>query len=156
MHQRQRSAVDPVPGVFDATYSTHAGYVGPGLAFGRFIELQAIQLICVTPIEDGQCRLWQVGMIKSRSGAVDADARAMREGISAMFGNGLMTDAEVWRAKRPAIQIMQLPGDGPFRQSRVWYSQFYNPRAMADAIVARVAGVHTAKGWPPYTAEAAE
>jgi 3-ketosteroid 9alpha-monooxygenase subunit A len=52
---------------------------------------------------------------------------------------------------------MQLPGDGPFRQSRVWYSQFYNPRAKTNEIVARVAGVHYSKNWPPYTpAEAAE
>jgi 3-ketosteroid 9alpha-monooxygenase subunit A len=159
MHQRQRSAVEPIPGVFDETYSTHAGYVGPGTAFGRFVEMNAIQLICVTPIEDGTCRLWQTGMIRSRSpgGAIDDDARAMRDQISAMFGNGLMTDAEVWKFKRPAINVMQLPGDGPFRQSRVWYSQFYNPRARAAEIVARVAGVHTAKGWTPFTqAEAAE
>jgi 3-ketosteroid 9alpha-monooxygenase subunit A len=156
MHQRQRSAVEPMAGVFDATYSTHAGYVGPGIAFGRFIELEAIQLICVTPIEDGQCRLWQVGMVKSRNGVVDEEARAMRENISHMFGNGLMTDAEVWKFKKPAIHPMQLASDGPFRQSRIWYSQFYNPRARAPEIVARVAGTHHARGWPPFTAEAAE
>jgi hypothetical protein len=59
------------------------------------------------------------------------------------------------RFKRPAINIMQLPGDGPFRQSRVRYSRFCNPRAKSEAIVARVAGIHTAKGWPAFTAEAA-
>ena len=53
MHQRQRSAVDPIPGVFDETYSTLSGYVGPGFAFGRFVELHGLQLILVTPIEDG-------------------------------------------------------------------------------------------------------
>jgi 3-ketosteroid 9alpha-monooxygenase subunit A len=67
-----------------------------------------------------------------------------------------MTDAEVWKFKRPALIPMQLPGDGPFRQSRVWYSQFYNPRARAGEIVGRVAGVHYSKNWPPFTAEAAE
>ena len=153
MHQRQRSAVEPVPGVFDETYSTLAGYDGPGTAFGRFLEMEAAQLICVTPIEDGTCRLWQAGMIRSRSEgrAIDDAARAMRDQIGAMFGKGLMTDAEVWRFKRPALQIMQLPGDGPFRQSRVWYSQFYNPRAKAGEIAARVAGVHRSKHWPPFT-----
>jgi 3-ketosteroid 9alpha-monooxygenase subunit A len=158
MHQRQRSAVEPMPGVFDETYSTLAGYVGPGIAFGRFQEMHAIQLICVTPIEDGTCRLWQTGMIKSRSagGAVDDEARSMRDQISAMFGNGLMTDAEVWATKRPALTVMQLPSDGPFGQSRIWYSQFYNPRAKAAQIVKRVEGTHYARGWPPFTAQAAE
>ena len=51
-------------------------------------------------------------------------------------------------------------GLGPFSFPRGWLSQFYNPRAKAAEIVARVAGTHYAKGWPPFTpfsqAEAAE
>ena len=84
-------------------------------------------------------------------GAVCDAARAMRNQFSAMFGKGLMADAEVWRFKRSALPIMQLPGDGPFRQSRVWYSQFYNPRAKAAEIIARVAGTHRSKHWPQLT-----
>lgn len=156
MHQRESAAVVQQDTVFGATLTTLAGYVGPGVAFGRFVELNAIQLICVTPIEDGTCRLWQTAMVRSPSGEPDAAGRAMRDALSDQFGEGLMRDAEVWRMKRPAIHVMQLPGDGPFRQSRTWYSQFYNPRAKADAIVARVAGVHTSKNWPPFTAVAAE
>ena len=152
MHQRQRSAVeDLTSGLFDQTYSTLAGYVGPGIAFGRFQEMGAMQIICVTPIEDGTCRLWQTAMIKSRSGHIDEEARKMRDNVSALFGHGLMRDGEVWKHKRPAIHIMQLPSDGPFRQSRIWYSQFFNPRARAAEIVAQVAGIHYAKGWPPFT-----
>jgi 3-ketosteroid 9alpha-monooxygenase subunit A len=51
---------------------------------------------------------------------------------------------------------MQMPGDGPFLQSRTWYSQFFNPRAEAAGIVGRVTGKHYAKGMPPFSAEAAE
>ncbi len=153
MHQRQRSRVDDQSsGMFGDTYATLSGYVGPGIAFGRFVEMQAVQLICVTPIEDGTCRLWQTAAIRAPSGTVDDAARAVRDKVSAMFGNGLMRDGEVWAAKRPALSIMQLPSDGPFRQSRTWYSQFYNPRARADEIVGQVAGTHYAKGWPPFTA----
>ena len=156
MHQHQRSAVagssaSGSPELFGATYSTLAGYVGPGIAFGRFQEMGAVQIICVTPIEDGTCRLWQAAMVRSRSGVVDEPARQMRAGVSAMFGGGLMRDGEVWKVKRPALHIIQLPSDGPFRQSRTWYSQFYNPRERAKEIVGRVAGVHTVKGWPPFT-----
>lgn len=158
MHQRQRSRVeDNSSGMFDATYAALAGYVGPGIAFGKFVEMNAIQLICVTPIEDGTCRLWQTAAIRAPAGTVDAEARAVRDKVSAMFGNGLMRDGEIWANKRPALHIMQLPSDGPFRQSRTWYSQFYNPRAKAAGIVAQVAGTHYAKGWPPFTpAEMAE
>ena len=155
MHQRQRSAVE-AGGLFDDTYSTLAGYVGPGIAFGLFQEMHAIQLICVTPIDDGTCRLWQTAMIRSRSGAVDDEARAMREGVSHMFGEGLLRDGEVWATKRPAITPMQIPADGPIGQSRIWYSQFYNPRARTAEIVRRVEGTHYARGWPPFTAQAAE
>jgi 3-ketosteroid 9alpha-monooxygenase subunit A len=158
MHQRQRSRVDDQSsGLFGDTYATISGYVGPGIAFGRFVEMNAIQLICVTPIEDGTCRLWQTAMIRSPSGEVDDTARAMQTKASALFGNGLLRDGEIWRSKRAALSIMQLPSDGPFRQSRTWYSQFYNPRRMAAEIVGQVAGKHFAKGWPPFTpAEMAE
>lgn len=152
MHQRQRSRVDDnSSGLFGQTYSTIAGYVGPGIAFGRFLEMGAAQIICVTPIDDGTCRAWQTAMVKSPSGVVDDAARAMRDKASALFGDGLLRDGEVWAVKKPALHIMQLPSDGPFRQSRTWYSQFFNPRAKAAEIVGRVAGTHYAKGWPPFT-----
>ena len=81
----------------------------------------------------------------------------MQMGVSKLFGEGLMRDGEIWAMKKPALKPMQLTSDGPFGQSRIWLSQFYNPRAQAAEIVARVAGTHYAKGWPPFTqAEAAE
>jgi 3-ketosteroid 9alpha-monooxygenase subunit A len=52
--------------------------------------------------------------------------------------------------------VMQVPTDGPFRQSRVWYSQFYNPRAKAKEILARVHGMHTVRGMPAFPKAAAE
>ena len=152
MHQRQRSTVEHnSSGQFGPTYSTLAGYVGPGIAFGKFQEMGAVQIICVTPIEDGTCRLWQTAMTKSRTGAIDDAARQMRTEVSRMFGNGLLRDGEIWKAKRPAIHILQLSSDGPFHQSRTWYSQFHHPRSKAAGIVGRIAGTHYAKGWPPFT-----
>src|SRR3546814_14954230 len=35
----------------------------------------------------------------------------------------------------------QVPGDGPFRRYRQWYSQFYMPRAQTKAIQAGANGV---------------
>lgn len=155
LHQRQSSATAGVPDLMGPSLTTLAGYVGPGIAFGRFVELQALQLICVTPIEDGTCRLWQTALVTPPAGMDSAAGRQFRDALSRQFGEGLMRDAEVWRMKKPALHVMQLPSDGPFRQSRVWYSQFYNPREKAAEIVRRVAGKHYAKGMPPFESAAA-
>jgi 3-ketosteroid 9alpha-monooxygenase subunit A len=158
LHQREASLpVDSDTDIGDQL-TTLAGYVGPGIAFGRFLELDAAQIICVTPIDDGSCRLWSSAMVKRREGMDDQSAQLFREGLSRQLGEGLKRDGEIWATKRPAFQIMQMPGDGPFRQSRVWYSQFFNPRAKAGEIVSRVAGKHYAKGILAFTqhTEAAE
>lgn len=153
MHQRQTGNTEPDDRgeLFAATLTTLAGYVGPGIAFGHFQELNASQIICVTPIDDGTCRLWQEALMKIPDGMTAEQAEGVRQQLSHSFGTGLMRDGEVWATKQPAINIMQMPGDGPFRQSRTWYSQFYNPRAKAPEIVGRVAGIHTAKGMPGFT-----
>lgn len=157
LHQRQSSAAEGDTGLIGPSLTTLAGYVGPGVAFGRFVELQAAEIICVTPIDDGTCRLWQTAMVKPPKAIPEDQRQAYRDALSSQFGQGLMSDAEVWRTKRPALHVMQLPSDGPFRQTRIWYSQFFNPREKAAEIVARVAGTHTAKGMPAFTqAEAAE
>jgi 3-ketosteroid 9alpha-monooxygenase subunit A len=40
----------------------------------------------------------------------------------------------VWQYKRPALKIMQLKTDGPFRTGRKWYSQFYASPEEAEKI----------------------
>lgn len=154
LHQRETMATgDWDEGVTDLAghrMTTITTYFGPGAATGRFIELDAIQLICHTPIDDGTCRLWQASMLKSRSGVADDEARDNQDKLNRNLAHGLIRDAEVWKHKRPALRIMQLPTDGPFLQSRMWYSQFYNPRARAAEIVKRVEGRHFAKGTPNW------
>lgn len=152
LHQRQTGVTDEAgDSIYAATLTTLAGYVGPGIAFGHFVELNAKQIICATPLEDGTCRLWQAVMMKIPAGLSAERAEAARLRLSDSVGNGLMRDGEVWAVKKPALQIMQMPGDGPFRQSRIWYSQFYNPRAKTEEIVNRIAGKHYAKGMPPFS-----
>ena len=151
MHQRESSIPAKAETTIGGRMTTQAGYVGPGIAFGRFLELNATQIICVTPIDDGTCRLWQAGTVKPPAGLTGDAAKQYRDRLSRLFGEGLMRDGEVWKTKRPALQIMQLPGDGPFRQSRIWYSQFFHPRARAAEIVGRIAGTHYARGVAPFT-----
>ena len=49
-------------------------------------------------------------------------------------------DFEIWGNKRPCINPMMVKGDGPFDKLRIWYKQFYNPRARAGEFQARVNG----------------
>jgi 3-ketosteroid 9alpha-monooxygenase subunit A len=154
LHQRHWAAIDASgDGMFGSRMTAFAGYVGPGIAFGHFVEIAARQIMCITPIDDGSCRLWQTAMMKRPASSSPEQAEDARHRLSDVLGKGLLRDGEIWRAKKPALDIMQMPGDGPFRQSRMWYSQFYNPRAKAAEIVARVAGRHLARGMPAFTAE---
>jgi 3-ketosteroid 9alpha-monooxygenase subunit A len=41
---------------------------------------------------------------------------------------------------------MMVKGDGPFDKLRIWYKQFYNPRARAGEYQARVNGHYTTRG----------
>ncbi|TAL00843.1 MAG: (2Fe-2S)-binding protein [Rhodospirillaceae bacterium] len=136
--------------------TTVSRYTGPGLLTGHFLEAGAAQLIAHTPIDDGVTRLWQCALMKSAKPVIDDEVVATARNFNKMMCYGLLQDAEIWATKRPALQVMQIPTDGPFGQSRIWYSQFYNPRAKAPNIVARVQGVHHVKGMPSAPKIAAE
>lgn len=131
--------------------TTVNAYIGPGLNAARFLEANAAQLIATTPIDDGSARLWQCAMIKRPAGLSDEQANQALASFNQNMIKGLgIEDAEIWTNKRAAIQIMQLPTDGPFRQARTWYSQFFNPRARAAEILSRVSGVHRVRGVPAF------
>ena len=67
-----------------------------------------------------------------------AIARAYHESGLAAFSQ----DFELWQHKEAALNILQIPDDGPFHKGRIWYRQFYNPRDKAAEIQARVNGSH--------------
>lgn len=135
--------------------ATTNNYVGPGINFARFVEpdnpenTTAVQIIATTPIDDGSARLWQCSMIKRPLGASDEQAAEQMAYFNQAVCHGLGTeDGEIWANKKPAIAVLQMPTDGPFRAGRIWYSQFFNPRHMADAIIEAVTGLHHVPGIP--------
>ncbi|MEE3751432.1 Rieske 2Fe-2S domain-containing protein [Mycobacterium intracellulare] len=134
--------------------TTENGYVGPGLNLARFVELNAVQLIATTPVDDGTARLWQCALVKRPDGITDDQAEELLAGINRGFAYGLGTqDGEVWANKKAATKIMQMPTDGPFRAGRTWYSQFFNPREKAQEILRPVSGMHHVRGVPGFTVE---
>jgi 3-ketosteroid 9alpha-monooxygenase subunit A len=137
--------------------TTVTNYTGPGLVTGRFFEAQGAQLIAATPIDDGSARLWQCAMVKPRKGMSSEAAQQFLLDFNKNMYKGLgLEDGEIWANKRAATQILQLPTDGPFKQARVWYSQFFNPRSKAEQILERVKGMHFVRGVPGFAQMAAE
>jgi 3-ketosteroid 9alpha-monooxygenase subunit A len=132
--------------------STINRYHGPGLNAARYLQAKAVQLIAVTPIDDGSARLWQCAMMARPPNVSDEVAHRIWSNFNANMIKGLgHDDGEIWANKRPALNIMQIPADGPFWQARLWYSQFFNRRAHAVSILKRIQGVHHVRGVAPFT-----
>lgn len=133
-------------GGFHQTYNcfltTTTWYTGPGILLSKqqFGEVLTYELIAHTPVEDGESKVWHGAL--TRAGNIPptqediAAARQVQAGALAAFA----ADFDVWRHKRPAIRIMQLRKDGPFRTLRKWYAQFYDERAKAGEYHAQVNG----------------
>lgn len=134
---------------------TDTYYTGPGILFSRFIGLGSIMYITHTPIDDGRVQAWHALLVKAPNSPPSeqdvANARTAQEYSRAAFAQ----DFEIWANKRPCLQVLQLPTDGPFNKIRGWYSQFYNKRADAPDIQARMNGTYTVRDMPSENSEAA-
>jgi 3-ketosteroid 9alpha-monooxygenase subunit A len=123
---------------------TTTWYTGPGILLSKqvFAGNEIFELIANTPVDDGVVKCWHGCLFKGSAGdATDADRAAQKEaqaGALQAFG----ADFNVWKYKRPAIKIMQLKTDGPFRIGRKWYSQFYDTPDGANATRAEINGIH--------------
>ena len=122
---------------------TDTFYTGPAILNSRLTGLyDAIMLIANTPVEDGRIKVWHGLMVKSENGiATQADVKQARE-FQESSRLAFLQDFEVWEAKAPIFQIMQIRSDGPFNKIREWYRQFYNPREEAAARQAKVNGTY--------------
>lgn len=123
-------------------------YTGPGLLMSRMDSgyYNSIMLVAHTPIEDGSVHAWHALTVQPPNfppteedlGAVAAYQEASRA--------ALYQDFDVWANKKPCLQPMQVIGDGPFNKTRIWYKQFYNPRAEAKTYQEAVNGTYPTKG----------
>ena len=97
-------------------------------------------------MDDGVSKCFHACLFKGQAApASDADREAARQaqaGALEAFG----ADFNVWQNKRPAIKIMQLKTDGPFRTNRKWYSQFYAKPDEVASIREEVNGFMTVPG----------
>jgi 3-ketosteroid 9alpha-monooxygenase subunit A len=126
---------------------TDTTYHGPGFLLSHMLgRYPSIIFIANTPVDDGVTRAWHALLVKSpHAVAMQEDvvvARAFQEASRAAFAQ----DFEAWANKRPALTILQTNADGPFNLERIWYKQFFNPRAKRGEYRKRVEGIHRSKG----------
>ncbi|AGH50596.1 MULTISPECIES: Rieske 2Fe-2S domain-containing protein [Sphingomonadales] len=126
---------------------TDTWYTGPGILISQMAgQFPSIILITHTPVDDGVVKVWH-GLLVKVAGAVPSEeeigmARAYQQASCDAFSQ----DFEVWANKRPCFNPMAVLGDGPIGKLRIWYRQFYNPRARAQEFRARVNGTIITRG----------
>jgi len=116
-------------------------YTGPGILQSVMIgEFPSWMLIAHTPIDDGVVKVWYGLMVKVANAMPTDQDRALAAGYEKAGVDAFAQDFEIWAHKRPCINPLVVKGDGPFAKLRIWYKQFYNPRARAGEYQARVDG----------------
>jgi 3-ketosteroid 9alpha-monooxygenase subunit A len=120
---------------------TDTTYHGPGFLLSKMVGMgESIIFIAHTSVDEGVIKVWHALLVKSAHDIPTesdvAEARVYQEASRLAFAQ----DFEVWANKRPAINILQVPGDGPFHKARIWYRQFYNPRARKHEFLKQVEG----------------
>ena len=136
--------------------TTDTTYNGPGFLLSYMLGMgESIIFIGHTMVDDGIIKVWHGLLVKSANAvATEADvaaARLYQEASRVAFAQ----DFDVWANKRPALQILQVPGDGPFHKARIWYKQFYNQRARKQEFLKQVEGLqHRVVGMPSRLEEA--
>ncbi|MBC7491495.1 MAG: aromatic ring-hydroxylating dioxygenase subunit alpha [Novosphingobium sp.] len=132
-------------------------YTGPGILQSIMVgELPSLMLIAHTPIDDGLIKVWYGLMVKTANEVPTAEDVASAKGYEKAGVYAFAQDFEIWSNKRPCINPLMVRGDGPFDKLRVWYRQFYNPRARAGEFHARVNGHYVTRGTTeaPWTSAA--
>lgn len=98
-------------------------------------------------------KVWHALLVRSPGGnetATQTDTIAARQFQQAAL-TAFAQDFEVWTNKGPCLNGLFIPSDGPFMKARIWYKQFYNPRAMKQEFLDQCEGYYVPKGAVPYT-----
>lgn len=122
-------------------------YTGPGILQSRMVgQYPSLMFICHTPVDDGVVKVWHGLMVKTETTREDPAAVEMARMFQESSCKSFAQDFEIWANKRACINPMVVQGDGPFGKVRIWYKQFYNPRARAQEFQSRVNGSVVTKG----------
>lgn len=103
-------------------------YTGPGILLSKqsFGDVLTYELIANTPVEDGKVKVWHAALAKAAHDEPTEQDVAMAREIQAGALEAFSSDFSIWEHKAPAIRVLQQRRDGPFRELRKWYQQFYD------------------------------
>lgn len=130
----------------DGVLETHTWYTGPGILQSKMNGgLPSLMFIAHTPIEDGSIRVWHGLSVQMGDGSrpLTDEERAAAFEYQEASRLAFAQDVEIWANKRPCVNPLAIPADGPVGKVRIWYKQFYNPRDRAGDFQDRVNGVVT-------------
>lgn len=131
---------------------TEAIYNGPSVLITRMSGMyDSYIFIAHTPVENGSSHVWHALLVKTaKGGAATDEDRAGAKMFSDLSLAAFAQDFEVWKHKRPCFNGMFVQGDGAFRKQRLWYKQFYNPRAQKQEFLKQVEGIHVPRGMQAF------
>ena len=137
-----------------AILHTDTTYHGPGVLISMLTgAFETVLLITHTPVDDGTVKVWHNLIVRSPSNAAVA-TQPDRITAAQYQHSSLLSfaqDFEVWQNKAPCLSGLFIPSDGPFMKARIWYKQFYNPRAMTKEFTDPSDGMYVPRGATPYT-----
>ncbi len=130
--------------LYDTYLYTTTWYTGPGILLSKqvFAGNVIYELIANTPVDDGQTKCWHGCLYKGSAEVATEEDKAAGKAAQAGALEAFGADFNVWQYKRPALKIMQLKTDGPFRTGRKWYSQFFATPEDAKDVQGEINGVH--------------
>ena len=127
--------------------TNYTWYTGPGILQSKMVgEYPSLMLITHTPIDDGRVKVWYGLSVKVANEVPTDEDIASAKGYETAGVDAFAQDFEIWANKRPCLNPMMVRGDGPFDKVRIWYRQFFNPRARAHEFQSRVNGRYVASG----------
>jgi 3-ketosteroid 9alpha-monooxygenase subunit A len=122
-------------------------YTGPGILQSVMLgEFPSHMIITHTPVDDGVVKVWYGLQVKVANAEPTEEDRALARGYEENGVAAFSQDFEIWTHKRPCLSPLMVKGDGPFDKLRIWYKQFYNPRARAEEFQTRVNGRYVTRG----------
>ncbi len=96
---------------------TDTWYTGPGILLSKMEgQYPSVIMICHTPVEDGEVRVWYALMVKVSETEPTEVGISMARSYQDTALDAFAQDFELWKFKEPALTIMQVPDDGPFHK----------------------------------------
>ncbi len=139
---------------YNAYLTTYTFYTGPGLLVSRqrIGEIQAIEFIFNTPVDQGVTKVWHNNLWKASTTQPTDEDRNQAIEFQAEILSAFAQDFDVWSSKKPALNILTLPIEKNFTLGRTWHRQFYNPRAKEGEFHSKL----PERYWPQHKEPAGE